>query len=190
MKIDIGCYDSKKDGFIGVDVLHSPKVDIISCLPSLCFADNSIDEIYSSYMLEHADNILDCVQEMYRVCKNGAIIRIIVPHGSNIYFWSDPTHKQAFSTRSFEYYDLEHSQRAGHPVYLPKVNIKTHKVMLKWWSERNRIDKPLIKRAILNVFNWLFSGLANLNHLLCERFWCYWVGGFFQVEFTLEVIKD
>jgi SAM-dependent methyltransferase len=32
--------------------------------------------------------------------------------------------------------------------------------------------------------------LANLNPLLCELFWVYWVGGFYEIQFDLKVKKN
>jgi len=127
---------------------------------------------------------------MYRVVKSGGKITVIVPHYSNNAYWSDVTHLRPFGVRAFEYYDLKHARRAGFPIYLPNVNLKTRLVSLTYWPERIFIRKSPLKRAALRVLNGLFSGLANLSPFLCERFWCYWVGGFYEVTFVLEPVKE
>jgi len=140
--------------------------------------------------MEHVRDPLKCISEMHRVVKPGGTITIIVPHYSNNAYWSDLTHLRPFGARTFEYYDRDHAKRAGFPVYLPGVNLRTRRVSLTWWPERIYAGKSPFKGAILSLFNGIFSGLANANPFLCERLWCYWVGGFYEVTFELEPVKD
>ena len=100
------------------------------------------------------------------------------------------THLRPFSVRSFEYYDLEYARRAGSPIYLSDVNLKTCSVRLKYWPERIYGNKSWLKRVILRTMDTMFSWLANWNPFLCERFWCNWVGGFYEVTFVLEPLKQ
>jgi ubiquinone/menaquinone biosynthesis C-methylase UbiE len=56
------------------DILHD-----IAKLPMI--PDDSVDAVYSSHSLEHIGfyDVVDCVQEWYRVLKKGGELRIIVP---------------------------------------------------------------------------------------------------------------
>jgi hypothetical protein len=43
---------------------------------------------------------------------------------------------------------------------------------------------------VLKVLNAVVSFLANLSPNFCSRVWCYWVGGFEQITFEFEAIKE
>jgi len=47
------------------------------------------------------------LEELYRISKNGATIKIIVPFFRSYYAFIDPTHKHFFTVRSFDYFDPE-----------------------------------------------------------------------------------
>jgi SAM-dependent methyltransferase len=188
-RLDIGCSFHKVPGWIGVDIERGPDVEVLADLHILPFKDSSVDEIHSRHTLEHVRDPLACISELFRATKPGGTITIIVPHYSNHAYWADVTHLRPFGARAFEYYDLDHARRAGFPIYLPKVNLRTRSVRLTYWPERIYRNKSAFKRLILSFLNSVFSGLANLSPFLCERFWCYWVGGFYEVTFVLEPIK-
>lgn len=189
-QLDIGCSYHKLTDWIGVDIEKGPDVDVLGDLSSLPFHTSSIDSIHSRHTLEHVENPLECIAEMYRVTKPKGQIEIIVPHYSNSAYWSDVTHLRPFSTRSFEYYDLDHAKKAGFPIYLPDVNLRTKSVELTFWPERIYENKGLLKRSILRLLDGILSGVANLNPFICERLWCFWVGGFYEVTYKLYPVKD
>lgn len=59
----------------------------------LPFETNCVDAIIAHHILEHiGDNFLLLMKEIYRVCKDGAIIDIEVPHHRHENFFGDPTH--------------------------------------------------------------------------------------------------
>lgn len=172
-----------------MDIQKGPQVDITADMHALPFADSSAAVVYTRHTLEHVQNPHQCIRELYRVCKNDGIVHIIVPHYSNSAYWADLTHLRPFSARTFEYFNLEYARNAGFTIYLPEVNFKTLKVKLVYWPERIIKQKKGWKRGLLRTINFIFSGIANLNLFLCERLWCYWVGGFYEVEFILSPVK-
>lgn len=190
IRLDIGCSHHKLPGYIGVDLEKSDDVDLIADLHALPFADSTVDEVYSRHTMEHVLEPQKCIAELYRAVKPAGKITIIVPHYSNHAYWADVTHLRPFSVRSFEYYNLEYAKNAGFPIYLPEVNLKTNRVLLTYWPKRIYINKNSWKRLILSILDRVISGFANWNQFLCERLWCYWVGGFYEVTFVLEPIKD
>lgn len=106
IKIDLGCGPSKKEGYIGIDILEFPEIDFVADfnngLPFI--PDNSVDEIISSHLLEHIENLEFFLSEIHRVLKPNGIKKIIVPHFSNPYFYSDYTHKRFFGLYSMDYF--------------------------------------------------------------------------------------
>lgn len=97
MKLNIGSGYTKIDGYLNVDDDDLVKPDYVVDFEKgiLPFGDNSVDAIIAHHILEHiGDNFILLMQEIYRVCKNGAIIDILVPHHNHDVFHNDPTHKR------------------------------------------------------------------------------------------------
>lgn len=106
LKIDLGCGKNKRDGFTGIDKSEYSIADIISDLEEkLPLEDESVDEVYSSHCLEHIDNLVGLMNEIWRVCKDGAKISIVVPYYKSIGAFRDPTHRRFFTEQTFLYFD-------------------------------------------------------------------------------------
>ena len=84
-RINIGCGTVQMDGYLNVD-LHNEDADLIADAHALPFEDESIDEIYSSHLLEHFagslqnPEVLTVLQEWFRVMVPGGIIKVEVPN--------------------------------------------------------------------------------------------------------------
>jgi SAM-dependent methyltransferase len=46
----------------------------------LPFADESVDTVYSSHMLEHVPNYREMIRDWHRVLRSGGFIMCLVPH--------------------------------------------------------------------------------------------------------------
>jgi len=110
MKLDIGCGKTKRPGFTGVDILALDGVDIVHDLNKFPypFQDSSVDEIWMDQVLEHVENPLAVVQELFRICKAGANVTIGVPYFRGRYSVIDPTHRNFFGVDWFSYFDPRH----------------------------------------------------------------------------------
>jgi ubiquinone/menaquinone biosynthesis C-methylase UbiE len=108
--IELGGGKNKK-GRINIDQLDLPEVDIVTNLEEgLSFLpDNSVDEIHSKSLLEHINNLNLLMKEIHRVLKKNGSFHCFVPHFSNPYFYSDPTHVRFFGYYTFYYYADEES---------------------------------------------------------------------------------
>lgn len=81
MKINLGCGDFKKEGWIGIDQYPYKCVDIVHDLnKGIPLRDNSVDEIYTSYFMHYIKDLYFFIHEIYRVCKDGAKITILESH--------------------------------------------------------------------------------------------------------------
>ena len=98
VKLNLGCGFSKVDGWVNVDKFDTFSPDLILDLEQTPwpFEDNSVDEIMLKHVLEHLGAevkvFLAIMQEIYRVCRPGAKVRIEVPHPRHDDFIADPTH--------------------------------------------------------------------------------------------------
>jgi hypothetical protein len=106
LRLDLGCGINKIDGFIGVDSLKLPGVDIVADLTKTWpWKNNSVDEIYMSHTLEHftQEERVHVMNEMYRVLKPvtydtagkaiTGVATIITPSVFSGRAYGDPTHK-------------------------------------------------------------------------------------------------
>ncbi|MFC1729992.1 methyltransferase domain-containing protein [candidate division KSB1 bacterium] len=115
IRLDIGCGKKKKDGFIGLDMADYRKLykkdefirhDLNKGLP---FADGSVDEIYSEDCIEHLHlnsryPIVAIMDELWRVCKPGARVKLIVPFALSASNFNNPTHINNFLPETFKYF--------------------------------------------------------------------------------------
>jgi SAM-dependent methyltransferase len=93
LKLNLGCGNKKKPGFIGVDQYECDALDIKADLNKrLPFEDSTVREILMDNVIEHIAEIPKLMGEIHRICANGASITIITPHFSSDSSWRDPTH--------------------------------------------------------------------------------------------------
>tara|TARA_B100001750_G_C15152537_1_gene420308 strand:+ start:22 stop:582 length:561 start_codon:yes stop_codon:yes gene_type:complete len=113
IKLNLGCGSKKLKGYTNVDKFKSLNPDIIHDLETFPypFDDNTVDEILLSHVLEHlgqnSDTFNKIIKEIYRICKNKAVIIINVPHPRHDDFLSDPTHVRPILPAGLELYDKE-----------------------------------------------------------------------------------
>ncbi len=105
--LDLGCGKKKQKGAIGIDISRETDADIIHDLNIFPypFADNEFDYIYADNIIEHLGSVVKVMEELHRITKHGATIKIIVPFFRSIYACIDPTHEHFFTLRSFDYFD-------------------------------------------------------------------------------------
>lgn len=108
LRVDLGCGASKPDGFVGVDILPGPGVDIVADLnQQFPFPDNSVDEIRAYDAIEHLRDKMLTMNEIWRVCKPGAKVDIFVPSTDGRGAFQDPTHVSFWNINSFFYYCVD-----------------------------------------------------------------------------------
>ena len=101
MKLNIGGGYKRYDGFLNVDDDPLTKPDFLMNLETDVFPiqDGVVTEIKAYHILEHiGSGFFHLMKEMYRVCADGAIIDIQVPHHRSEVFYGDPSHVRFIST--------------------------------------------------------------------------------------------
>ncbi len=189
IKLDIGCGPYKRKGYIGVDLDKQPGVDILGDTTRLPIAEGVASHIHTRNTLEHLPQLFEALREFYRVSREGGTIEITVPHFSSYEYWRDPTHIRPFSVYTFDHFDREKKQTNALPDYVPEIDFQVVRTVLHWWDPQQVAAKRGMKRVILKWLDKFINGLANAKPFLCERFWCWWVGGFVLVTFHLRVRK-
>lgn len=129
-RLDLGCGNNKKDGFIGID-LKNTDADIYADLTeNLPIKDSVIDEVYCHSVLEHMPflqdknehGVIHVMKEIHRVCKNGAKVSITVPHWTSKNVWTDPTHYRGFTEKSMNMFCS--TKRSSSSYFFPLFKLK------------------------------------------------------------------
>lgn len=104
--LHIGCGRHKMAGAVGLDITPLPEVDVVLDLDreTLPFPDNHFEQVYAHHVLEHLRNLPDVLSELHRVCKDGAVIDILVPYYTCVGAFGDPTHVRFFTYRTLEHF--------------------------------------------------------------------------------------
>ena len=101
VRVDLGCGKKKQPGFVGIDRFPLPGVDIVADMNrGLPLTDNSVDYLVASHSLEHVDDLLLTMQEIYRVCKHRALVCVVAPYYHTSANMANPFHKQVFNEHS------------------------------------------------------------------------------------------
>ena len=76
VKLNLGAGLDKLNGFKNLD-----KKDFDLNKFPYPIKTSSVDEVYMKYVLEHLDDPIRVLKELYRICKNEAEIKLILPFG-------------------------------------------------------------------------------------------------------------
>lgn len=170
INLNLGSGLTRKEGFFNVDLLPLPSVDIVADLnePLDLLPDDSVTAIYTSHTLEHVLNFPLLLQEIHRITLPGARIEIIVPHFSNPYAYSDPTHVRFFGLYTFFYFSksmLDGLSRRVPTFYaFPRFRIES--VFISFYRD-GRLNRWL-SRHLERFFNQTYTRLD-----LYERHFCW-----------------
>lgn len=99
-------------GAIRVDLARAVRPDVVAdAARALPFRTSSLARVCCYDLLEHLSDIPPVMRELHRVLLPGGTVFITTPHFSCANSWTDPTHKQHFGWRSFDYFTVEHALR-------------------------------------------------------------------------------
>ena len=144
MKIlDVGCgvkkyKGGKGDVVIGLDHFKLPGVDVVADLEKgLPLKKNSFDMVRCSHVLEHIDNAVNLIEEIWRVLKPHGKLVVIVPYRTSGSAYGDITHKRFFSLRT-----MDHFIERGEEHYISKAKFRLTTVTIgfkKWLKPIERM---------------------------------------------------
>src|SRR3989338_8827278 len=189
LKINLGSSGFNKDGYVNVDVRTSVTPDIVHNLNTFPypFPDNSADVIELTHVLEHLEKPFKVMAELHRILKPTGLLYIAVPHFSRGFTHAE--HEHGFDVTFPFYFSKERFPEQFYGSEYELVSLK-----LNWLSRITiryfpKLGVGNISAFFLKVFNTLFTALANVSPMACSRLWCFWVGGFEEIEFTLRAKK-
>lgn len=170
--VELGCGDRKRiAGSIGIDLRDGEGVDVVGDVLEVlnAFPDGSIDGIHSHHCLEHIENIEGLFRQLSRTVRKGGSMSITVPHFSNPFFYSDPTHKTPFGLYTFAYFADAPFFKRSLPQYA-KTAFEIRDLRLIFKSYRPRYLRHAWKKAVE-----FFVNLNVFTMELYEEMFCYLV---------------
>jgi SAM-dependent methyltransferase len=143
VKVNLGCGRRSRVGWVNVDRVPLPGVDIVAELDdpekvTFQWPDNTVDEFALSHVLEHLRYPLPLMAEAWRVAKPGAHMTVACPYGSSDDAWEDPTHVRAIFLNSFGFFGQPYFWRADYGY------------RGDWTVERLELDIPAHYRGVPN----------------------------------------
>ena len=173
--LDLGCGTRKRPGALGLDLVRVAGVDVVGDVTRLPVRDGSVDEVYASHLVEHIDDLMGFMGEVWRVCRPGALVYFRFPHATTSYFiWKDPTHRRGLDLDTFDYFDPRTSEGRVFGYYQPA----RFQILKQRLTFNLNADAPVAGRA-RRVAGTIFDALANRSEraqYFCERFWGPLVG--------------
>jgi len=183
IKINMGAGACYMPGWINVDFNEAGgKQDVICDLSKeVPWADNSVDEILMDNFLEHVprERFFWFMDEVWRICKPGAVIKVFVPHCTSPFAYGHLSHYNFFHSHTFSIMDinaLENYERYN------KARFKIKAIILpfhhNYWNMHflSWLNKP---------FAWMFN-ISPLWQKICEKIMPL---GFEEVYYELTTIK-
>lgn len=116
-RINLGAGADPAPGFINVDMLDIPGIDVVHNLMAFPypFEDESATEIRAVDVVEHLANytaenrpsVIAFIEECHRILKPGGELFIQTPGYDAEFLWQDPTHVRGFHPKTMDLFDPE-----------------------------------------------------------------------------------
>jgi hypothetical protein len=154
-----------------IDLIASTNPDIVHNLEIFPWPlpSNQFKEVRAFDVVEHLNDIVKTLEEIHRVCVNGAVVKITVPHFSCVNAFTDPTHKHYFSSASFNYFTGDNEFD-----FYTKCRF------------RNNVKNIIFRPTLINK---LINKMANKWPQFYENRWA-WIFPAWFIYFELVVVKN
>lgn len=182
--MNLGCGEDYKEGFVNADFHSHLKTDVELDLNTVPypFADGEFDYVFASHVLEHLDKPFVIMKELYRILKPGGVLHIKVPHFSRGFTHAE--HKAGFDVTFPFYFDSSFTKSGYFGVSLELVKMELHYFAFFHLLPLMGVGKLTI--SAMKIVNSVMNFFANLSPQACSRLWCFWVGGFEEIEFVFR----
>lgn len=173
-KLNLGCGTDIREGWINLDNFDSKTLDVIHNLETFPypFEDNYFDEIIAINVLEHIENPVRVIEELYRITAKNGKVTIRVPYYNSKDMGTDPTHKNFFSEHSLDYFDPSKKHCQERPYYsiarfsIDKTHAYTNVLSLKYI----KISSNIIKKPLFYIAGILGNVVSVIEfELLCQK---------------------
>jgi len=188
--LDVGCGINKMEGAIGIDINPNTQADVVHDLNKFPypFPDSEFDSIICTHIVEHIDDIVSFMEEIHRIGKPNALVKILTPHFSHRASYTDPTHKHHLAAHAFDFFIDE--VEVPPPFFLRAVNR-----VFQFWYPTNKFYTQakfeLVERKLLfsNLFRWLWVGFLANSFVDLYEFYFAFIFPARDMSFVLKILK-
>ena len=108
--LNLGCGRKPLPGAVNVDISSDVGADVVHNLARMPWPlpSDAFAEVHAYDVIEHLEDVVGAMEEIHRVCRQGAKVMITVPHFSSANAFTDPTHRHQFSVFTFDYFQHGH----------------------------------------------------------------------------------
>ena len=180
-KLNLGCGIDYREGFVNVDFHSHIKIDVqhdLNVVP-YPFKDEEFDFILASHVLEHLDKPFVIMKELHRILKKDGKLHLKVPHFSRGFTHSE--HRAGFDLTFPYYFNPTFTKSGYYGVEFELEHVELHYFAFFHLLPYMKVSKFTI--AVMRVINVIVNFFAKLSPSLCSRVWCFWVGGFEEIEY-------
>lgn len=168
--LNLGCGRKHVEGAINLDVTPDTNPDVVHDLNRRPWPlpEGHFREVLANDVVEHLEDVLATFEEIHRVSRDGAIVRVAVPHFSSGNAYTDPTHRHFFG-----YFTLDCFIEGDERSFYTHARFRVRHRQIIFWP------------TLLNKIVWR---LANRYPMWYELRWA-WVFPALFLSFELEVVK-
>lgn len=168
--LNLGCGRKHVAGALNLDVTPETGPDVVHDLNRRPwpFPDGQFREVIANDVIEHLNDVMATFEEIHRVCRDGAAVKIAVPHFSSGNAYTDPTHRHFFGFFTLDYLTAE-----GEFSFYTRARFRVRHRQIIFWP------------TLVNKLVWR---LANRYPMWYELRWA-WVFPALFLSFELEVVK-
>jgi hypothetical protein len=169
--LNLGCGKKYVPGALNVDITSSTNPDVVHNLDQCPwpFPDSHFREVQAFDVLEHLTDLIAVMEEIHRVCEDGALVRITTPHFSCANSYTDLTHRHHFG-----FFSLDHFTGDSYNDFYTNSRFRV------------RSRKMMFQPSLINKLVWR---LAERNPQKYEQSWA-WAFPAWYLYFELSVLKD
>jgi len=151
--LDLGGAPKPRRGMLALDLQPGPGVMVWDLEGGLPF-NAEVSVIVADNLLEHIDNLIPLMNDCHTSLtwrlegkdSTAGRMHIVVPNAKDpVAAWADPTHKRAFVSDTFTYFDASHERWAQ---YGKGYGIKPWKVV--YVREEGRFVRAMLRPAVSN----------------------------------------
>lgn len=178
-RLDLACGQSKREGFFGVDIAETDDADLTYDLLRFPwpFEDDSVEEVHCSHFVEHipnwrpwfpndTDGLVLFLNEIYRVCVDGAKVEIIHPYAQSKRAFQDPTHTRYINEITWWYFNREWREMQKLDHYPIDCDFAVEGVANGWypgWELRSEVARQFQSEHSWNVVTDLAVSLKAIK---------------------------
>jgi SAM-dependent methyltransferase len=178
LRLDLACGNSKREGFVGVDISLDTQADYLCNLDEYPWKlrkitraedgsvkevefdagkvidDDSVFEIHCSHFIEHVADIKAFMEEIYRILIPGGRVTFYAPYYSSVRAMQDYTHKRFISEATFLYFNKKWMDTNKLQHYGVRCNfavLSTKFMFNPEWKTRSKDAQEWARQHHINV---------------------------------------